>query len=143
MVLSPLSGSKANFEEGYRAFFNQVTGFIVVEDTIMKTTSKGFLTKGEVDVTWEMATSKVQGVLQERLAHCNSIETLLRVKDCLSFFMQTMKNYGYRVSQLLLYLENTKERFYQLLVSQCSEAFAKVAGFKNHLSVEKHLRFFD
>ncbi|CAM8922526.1 unnamed protein product [Rhodiola kirilowii] len=88
--------SMTPFLESHQTFFSQIAGFFIVEDRVLRT-GGGLITKFEVENLWETAVNYV---------------SLLGV---------TLRRYGYSVDALLEVLSKHRDKYHELLLSDCSK----------------------
>lgn len=108
------------FLESHQHFLAQVAGFFIVEDRVLRT-AEGLLSESQVETMWEASISKVTSILEEQFAHMDAANHHLLVKDYVSLLGATMKKYGYRATSLLEVLEKNRDRYHELLVSDCQK----------------------
>lgn len=84
--------------EGYRAFFNEVTGFFVVEEHVANTAA-GLVSKGELESSWAEACQRVEAALRTSTGYCTEAPLMLRIKTLIMLFAYTLK-----VNETLIYL---------------------------------------
>lgn len=106
------------FLESHQHFLAQVAGFFIVENRVLRT-AEGLLSESQVDTMWEASISKVTSFLEEQFARMDAANHHLLVKDYVSLLAATMKKYGYQVTSLLEVLDKNRDRYHELLVSDC------------------------
>ncbi|KAL6883442.1 hypothetical protein ACP4OV_010856 [Aristida adscensionis] len=106
------------FIESHQPFLAQVVGFFIVEDRVLRT-ADGLLSESQVETMWETAILKVTSILEEQFSHMNVANHLLLVKGYVTLLGATMKNYGYRATSLFDFVEKNREKYYELLISDC------------------------
>ncbi|XP_044967954.1 exocyst complex component SEC15A-like [Hordeum vulgare subsp. vulgare] len=106
------------FLESHQHFLAQVAGFFIVENRVLRT-AEGLLSESQVDTMWEASISKVTSFLEEQFAHMDAANHHLLVKDYVSLLAATMKKYGYQITSLLEVLDKNRDRYHELLVSDC------------------------
>uniref|UniRef100_A0ACD6A081 Uncharacterized protein n=2 Tax=Avena sativa TaxID=4498 RepID=A0ACD6A081_AVESA len=106
------------FLESHQHFLAQVAGFFIVEDRVLRT-AEGLLSQSQIETMWEASISKVTSILAEQFTRMDAANHHLLVKDYVSLLGATMKKYGYQASSLLEVLEKNKDRYHELLVSDC------------------------
>lgn len=106
------------FIESHQYFLAQVAGFFIVEDRVLRT-ADGLLSDSQVETMWEIAISKVTSILGEQFSHMEAGNHHLLVKDYVSLLCASMKNYGYQTTSLLEVLDNNRDRYHELLLSDC------------------------
>ncbi|MBA0617561.1 hypothetical protein Godav_026997, partial [Gossypium davidsonii] len=115
------------FLESHQTFFAQIAGFFIVEDRILRT-GGGLISKTEVENLWETAVSKMCSVLEDQFSRMQTANHLLLIKDYVSLLGVTLRRYGYTVGALLDVLSKHRDKYHELLLSDCrkqiSEALA-------------------
>lgn len=106
------------FMESHQHFLAQIAGFFIVEDRVLRT-ADGLLSDSQVETMWGTAISKVTSILEEQFSRMDAANHLLLVKDYVTLLGATMKKYGYQTTSLLEILEKNRDKFYQLLLSDC------------------------
>jgi hypothetical protein len=119
--------SMTPFLESHQTFFAQIAGFFIVEDRVMRT-GGGLISKIEVENLWEAAVSKMCSVLEDQFSRMQTANHLLLIKDYVSLLGVTLRRYGYPVDALLDVLSKHRDKYHELLLSDCrkqiSEALA-------------------
>jgi hypothetical protein len=119
--------SMTPFLESHQTFFAQIAGFFIVEDRILRT-GGGLISKMEVENLWETAVSKMCSVLEDQFSRMQTANHLLLIKDYVSLLGVTLRRYGYPVDALLDVLSKHRDKYHELLLSDCrkqiSEALA-------------------
>ncbi|KAM0924145.1 hypothetical protein ACQ4PT_005120 [Festuca glaucescens] len=106
------------FLESHQHFLAQVAGFFIVEDRVLRT-AEGLLSESQLETMWEASISKVTSILEEQFTRMDAANHHLLVKDYVSLLGATMKKYGYQATSLLEVLEKNKDKYHELLVSDC------------------------
>ncbi|KAM0863786.1 hypothetical protein ACQ4PT_044356 [Festuca glaucescens] len=106
------------FLESHQHFLAQVAGFFIVEDRVLRTT-EGLLSESQVETMWEASISKATSILEEQFTRMDAANHHLLVKDYISLLGATMKKYGYEATSLLEVLEKNRDKYHELLVSDC------------------------
>lgn len=110
--------SMTPFLESHQTFFAQIAGFFIVEDRIMRT-GGGLISKMEVENLWETAVSKMCSVLEDQFSRMQTANHLLLIKDYVSLLGVTLRRYGYLVDSLLDVLSKHRDKYHELLLSDC------------------------
>jgi hypothetical protein len=106
------------FVEFYQPFLAQVAGFFIIEDRVLRT-ADGLLSESQVDTMLETAISKVTLILEEQFSRIDAANHLLLIKGYVSLFGATLKKYGYRSMSLVEILDKTRDKYLELLLSDC------------------------
>ncbi|KAL9686427.1 hypothetical protein QQ045_023885 [Rhodiola kirilowii] len=112
--------SMTPFLESHQTFFSQIAGFFIVEDRVLRT-GGGLITKFEVENLWETAVSKMCSVLEDQFSRMQTANHLLLIKDYVSLLGVTLRRYGYSVDALLEVLSKHRDKYHELLLSDCSK----------------------
>ncbi|KAM7527044.1 hypothetical protein LguiB_030454 [Lonicera macranthoides] len=119
--------SMTPFLESHQTFFAQIAGFFIVEDRVLRT-GGGLISKMEVENLWDTAVSKMCSVLEDQFSRMRTANHLLLIKDYVSLLGVTLRRYGYSVDALLDVLSKHRDKYHELLLSDCrkqiSEALA-------------------
>ncbi|XP_078439608.1 exocyst complex component sec15B [Wolffia australiana] len=110
--------STSPFLESHQIFFAQIAGFFIVEDRILRT-GDGLTTKIDVESLWETAMAKMISVLEDQFSRMQTANHLLLIKDYVSLFAVTLRHYGYSVDPLLEILNKHRDKYHELLLSDC------------------------
>ncbi|CAK9175343.1 unnamed protein product [Ilex paraguariensis] len=119
--------SMTPFLESHQTFFAQIAGFFIVEDRVLRT-GGSLISKMEVENLWDTAMSKMCSVLEDQFSRMQTANHLLLIKDYVSLLGVTLRQYGYPVDALLDVLSKHRDKYHELLLSDCrkqiSEALA-------------------
>ncbi|CAN6561538.1 unnamed protein product [Malus baccata var. baccata] len=116
--------SMTPFLESHQTFFAQIAGFFIVEDRIVRT-GGGLVSKLEVENLWETAVSKMCAVLEDQFSRMQTANHLLLIKDYVSLLGVTLRRYGYLVDPLLDVLSKHRDKYHELLLSDCRKQIAE------------------
>lgn len=116
--------SMTPFLESHQTFFAQIAGFFIVEDRILRT-GGGLISKIEVENLWETAVSKMCSVLEDQFSRMQTANHLLLIKDYVSLLGVTLRRYGYLVDSLLDVLSKHRDKYHELLLSDCRKQIAE------------------
>lgn len=113
------------FLESHQTFLAQIAGFFIVEDRVLRTAS-GLLSPNQVETMWETAVAKVTSVLGQQFLHMDTASHLLLVKDYVTLLGTTLRQYGYEVGPILETLSSSREKYHELLLTECKERISDV-----------------
>ncbi|XVF22183.1 hypothetical protein REPUB_Repub12eG0151800 [Reevesia pubescens] len=116
--------SMTPFLESHQTFFAQIAGFFIVEDRVLRT-GGGLISKIEVENLWETAVSKMCSVLEDQFSRMQTANHLLLIKDYVSLLGVTLRRYGYPVDALLDVLSKHRDKYHELLLSDCRKQIAE------------------
>lgn len=116
--------SMTPFLESHQTFFAQIAGFFVVEDRVLRT-GGGLISKIEVENLWEIAVSKMCSVLEDQFSRMQTANHLLLIKDYVSLLGVTLRRYGYPIDALLDVLSKHRDKYHELLLSDCRKQIAE------------------
>ncbi|KAF4364442.1 hypothetical protein CsatB_005373 [Cannabis sativa] len=116
--------SMTPFLESHQTFFAQIAGFFIVEDRVLRT-GGGLISKMEVENLWETAVSKMCSVLEDQFSRMQTANHLLLIKDYVSLLGVTLRRYGYPVDSLLDVLSKHRDKYHELLLSDCRKQIAE------------------
>lgn len=117
--------SMTPFLESHQTFFAQIAGFFIVEDRVLRTGGQ-LISKMEVESLWDTAVSKMCSVLEDQFSRMQTANHLLLIKDYVSLLGVTLRGYGYPVSQLLDVLSKHRDKYHELLLSDCRKQISEV-----------------
>ncbi|KAL6539655.1 Exocyst complex component S15A [Orobanche hederae] len=106
------------FLEAHRTFLAHIAGYFIVEDRVLRTAS-GLFSPTELETMWETALSKVTAILEQQFSHMDVASDLLLVKDYVTLFGATLRQYGYEVAAVLETLNSGRDKYHELLLSDC------------------------
>ncbi|KAL6009861.1 Exocyst complex component S15A [Asimina triloba] len=112
-----ISSSMAFFES-HQTFLAQIAGFFIVEDRVLRT-ADGLLSFSQVERAWDTAIAKIATVLEESFSYMDSTSQLLLIKDNVTLLCATLKRHGYQVAPLLEVLDNSRDKYHNLLLDDC------------------------
>ena len=106
LTLQPPSNMHESID-GYRVFFHGIVGFFVCEDHILNT-GNGLITRGHLDEVWSNASGRIFSTLQTHSAYCTDAGFMLKIKNLMLLFSNTLQGYGFAVEKLyaLLHVRN-------------------------------------
>ncbi|XAR58419.1 hypothetical protein NMG60_11013804 [Bertholletia excelsa] len=116
--------SMTPFLESHQTFFAQIAGFFIVEDRILRTGGR-LISKMEVENLWDTAVSKMCSVLEDQFSRMQTANHLLLIKDYVSLLGVTLRRYGYPVDALLDVLSKHRDKYHELLLSDCRKQIAE------------------
>ncbi|KAM7254776.1 hypothetical protein ACFE04_020017 [Oxalis oulophora] len=116
--------SMTPFLESHQTFFAQIAGFFIVEDRIFRT-GGGLITKMEVENLWDTAVGKMCSVLEDQFSRMQTANHLLLIKDYVSLLGVTLRRYGYPVDALLDVLSKHRDKYHELLLSDCRKQISE------------------
>ncbi|CAN8237781.1 unnamed protein product [Cochlearia groenlandica] len=110
--------SMTPFLESHQTFFAQIAGFFIVEDRVLRT-GGGLVSKLEVENLWDLAVTKMCAVLEDQFSRMQTANHLLLIKDYVSLLGVSLRRYGYAVDALLEVLSKHRDKYHELLLSDC------------------------
>ena len=116
--------SMTPFLESHQTFFAQIAGFFIVEDQILRT-GGDLISRMKVENLWETAVSKMCSVLEDHFSRMQTANHLLLIKDYVSLLGVTLRRYGYPVDALLDVLSKHRDKYHELLLSDCRKQIAE------------------
>ncbi|KAJ7972070.1 Exocyst complex component [Quillaja saponaria] len=115
------------FVESYQTFLAHIAGYFIVEDRVLRTAG-GLLVADQMETMWETAVAKLASVLEEQFCHMDSATHLLLVKDYVTLLGTTLRQYGYEVGPFLEVLDNSRDKYHELLLEECRQQIISVLG---------------
>ncbi|KAF2289079.1 hypothetical protein GH714_026416 [Hevea brasiliensis] len=119
--------SSQPFLESYQTFFAQIAGYFILEDRLLRT-GGDVLLADQVETMWDTAVTKITSVLEEQFSRMDSATHLLLVKDYVTLLGATLRQYGYEVGQILGALDNSWDKYHELLLGECREQIVNILG---------------
>ncbi|KAK8630800.1 hypothetical protein V6N13_079574 [Hibiscus sabdariffa] len=116
--------SMTPFLESHQTFFAQIAGFFIVENRVLRT-GKGLISKMDVENLWETAVTKMCSVLDDQFSRMQTANHLLLIKDYVSLFGVALCRVGYPVDSLLFVLSKHRDKYHELLLSDCRKKIAE------------------
>eukprot|EP00912_Choanoflagellata_sp_UC4_P000826 UC4_evm15s507 len=120
------------------AYFEQLAGFFVVEDTILATTN--IISRSWVDEIWDEAHVIVTNVIEGHLNDCNTAEMILEVKRLVVLFSHTLESYGYKVVRIFDTLSRIFDRYTTVLKQGCSLKFKDALTSDNYSPMQVYTK---
>ncbi|OMO96117.1 Exocyst complex subunit Sec15-like protein [Corchorus olitorius] len=111
------------FVESYQTYLAQIAGYFIVEDRVLRTAG-GLLSTDQVETMWETTVAKMASVLERQFSHMDSATHLLLVKDYITLLGATLRHYGYEVGSVLNVLDNSRDKYHELLLDECRQQIA-------------------
>ncbi|XP_068662529.1 exocyst complex component SEC15A [Aristolochia californica] len=115
------------FLESHQTFFAQIAGYFIVEDRVLRTAG-GLLSASQVETIWDTALAKMTSVLEENFSRMDTASHLLLIKDYVTLLGATLRRYGYQVTPLLEVLDNSRDKYHELLLEECQKQIIDVLG---------------
>ncbi|KAK8499480.1 hypothetical protein V6N13_061001 [Hibiscus sabdariffa] len=116
--------SMTPFLESHQTFFAQIAGFFIVENKVLRT-GGGLISKMDVENLWETAVTKMCSVLDDQFSRMQTANHLLLIKDYVSLFGVALRQVGYPVDSLLYVLSKHRDKYHELLLSDCRKKIAE------------------
>ncbi|KAK9156596.1 hypothetical protein Scep_003170 [Stephania cephalantha] len=121
------------FLESHQTFFAQIVGYFIVEDRVLRTAA-GLLSENHAETIWETAITKMTSVLAEQFSRMETASHLLLIKDYVTLVGSTLGRHGYQVAPLLEVLDNSRDKYHELLLEECRQ---QVTDILAHDTYEK------
>ncbi|KAG1358638.1 exocyst complex component SEC15A [Cocos nucifera] len=113
------------FLESHQPFFTQIAGYFIVEDRVLRTAG-GLLSESQVETIWDTAIAKMTSVLEDQFSRMDAASHLLLIKDFVTLLGATLTRYGYRVAPLIEVLDNSRDKYHELLLFECRKQIADI-----------------
>ncbi|KAL7092991.1 hypothetical protein ACP275_11G015400 [Erythranthe tilingii] len=113
------------FLESHQTFLAHIAGYFIVEDRVLRTAG-GLLSPTELETMWETAGAKLTAILEEQFSHMDAASHLLLVKDYVTLFGTTLRQYGYEVGTILETLNSSREKYHELLLAECRQQITDI-----------------
>lgn len=113
------------FLESHQTFLAHTAGYFIVEDRVLRTAG-GLLSPTELEIMWETAVARVTSILEEQFSQMDAASHLLLVKDYVTLFGATLRQYGYEVAPILETLNSSREKYHELLLGECRQQITDI-----------------
>nr|DAD40776.1 TPA_asm: hypothetical protein HUJ06_015099 [Nelumbo nucifera] len=97
----------------------------MVEDRILRR-GGGVITKLKVENLWVTAVSKMCSILEDQFSGMQTANHLLLIKDYVSLLGVNLRRYGYPIDSLLDVLSKHRDKYHDLLFSDCRKLIGDV-----------------
>lgn len=114
-----------SFLESHQNFFAQIAGFFIVEDRVLQTVV-GFLSESQLESMWDTALQNITSVLEDQFCRMDTASHLLLIKDFVTLIAMALRRYGYKVGPLLDVLDNSRDKYHELLLNDCRKQITEV-----------------
>ncbi|XP_072177951.1 exocyst complex component 6B-like [Diadema setosum] len=118
----------------YKKYFHQILGFFVLEDHVLNTT-EGLVTREYLDDLWNTALSKIGSTLRNNSAYCTDATLLLRIKNLVVLFVQTVNSYGFNTAPLTEFLLDLKDQYNEILMKKWVQVFSDIFDEDNYTAM--------
>ncbi|KJH51420.1 hypothetical protein DICVIV_02434 [Dictyocaulus viviparus] len=122
LVIEP--PTKMNSLKHYVDYLDEIIGFFVVEDHII-ITEPTLVTSSHKDQLWESALKTIVHTMNTHFGGCPDVEMMLRMKKVILLFALTMKSYGYSIAPLYSLLQNFRDQYNEILMSEYCAQFER------------------
>ncbi|CAI4220836.1 unnamed protein product, partial [Auanema sp. JU1783] len=126
--------TKMSSLKSYVDYLNEIIGFFVVEDHISMTETS-LAANSHKNQLWDEALKKVINTMNTRFGGCPDVEMMLRIKKVILLFALTMKSYSFVISPLYLLLQNFRDQYNEILMSEYCAQFEKELVSDNYTSL--------
>ncbi|KAL9107566.1 MAG: hypothetical protein Q9227_007566 [Pyrenula ochraceoflavens] len=109
-----------------------VAGFAIVEKVTMKKAPE-LRTRNEVDEIWDSLCQGAIGLITRTLQQIDNAENLLKVKNLVALFIQTMQSWNYPVTAFNGFLLSLFEKYAALLKKRFSDDFLEIVSTDDYL----------
>jgi len=134
LTLQPPSNMHESID-GYRVFFHGIVGFFVCEDHILNT-GNGLITRGHLDEVWSNASGRIFSTLQTHSAYCTEAGFMLKIKNLMLLFSNTLQGYGFAVEKLYALLHELRDHYNEVLMQSWVKRFRDIFDSDNYHPVQ-------
>ncbi|KKY29251.1 putative exocyst complex component [Phaeomoniella chlamydospora] len=132
-LLMPSSISLVDEEmASLHTLLEDVAGFAIVERATMKRVPD-LRSPVEIDELWDSLCQGGMSLISRALGALDNAENLLRVKNLVALFMQTMESMGFSVSRFNGFLLTLFEKYAELLKRRFSDDFAEIVSTDDYM----------
>ena len=135
LTLQPPSTNMHESIDGYRVYFHGIVGFFVCEDHVLNT-GNGLITRGHLDEVWANASSRIFSTLQTHSAYCTEAGFMLKIKNLMLLFSNTLQNYGFAVDRLYALLQELRDHYNEVLMQSWVKRFRDIFEADNYHPVQ-------
>ncbi|CAD5229233.1 unnamed protein product [Bursaphelenchus okinawaensis] len=121
----------------YVKYLNEVMGFFIVEDTIMKY-EPSLVTEAHKDHLWEIALQKVTSVMDAHFGNCFDVSTMLKMKKVILMFIVTMRHYDYKVEAVYNLLQTFRDQYNEIFMKEYCKEFELAFEKDNFTPIKVH-----
>jgi len=121
--------------EGYRQYFYGIIGFFVVEDHVLNTASS-LVNRSYLDDVWNIAVSKIVSSVRTHSSYCTDPSLMLKIKNLVMLFSNTLKSYGYNVMQLVELLQEIRDHYNEVLMQRWVHVFRDIFDEDNYHPIQ-------
>ena len=121
--------------DGYRAFFHGIVGFFVCEDHVMRT-SNGLITRGHLDEVWAVASVRIMSTLQTHSAYCTDSGFMLKIKNLMLLFSNTLQSYGFSAEKMYALLQELRDHYNEVLMQKWVTRFRDIFEADNYHPIQ-------
>ncbi|KAJ3313043.1 hypothetical protein HDV04_002331 [Boothiomyces sp. JEL0838] len=133
ILTSPIASLKSGNLAGLERYIQEITGFFVIEATVIATTVD-FRSKNSVETLWQNAANKMNANLYQAFMECTNPELYLSIKMLVNSFIQTMEVYGYNVTSLSDLMVSLLDQYADLMKSKCTELIMQIINEEDDYS---------
>ena len=128
--------------EGYRTYFHGIVGFFVCEDHILNT-GNGLVTRGYLDELWATTSSRIMSTLQTTSAYCTESGFMLKIKDIMLNFSNTLQHYGFSADKMYALLQELRDHYTEVLMQKWVIRFRDIFEVDNYhpMQVETQVEY--
>ncbi|RMZ86157.1 hypothetical protein DV737_g204, partial [Chaetothyriales sp. CBS 132003] len=109
-----------------------IAGFAILERAVMKK-APDLRTNAEVEELWETLCTSAISLMNRTLDQVDNAEHLLKIKNLISIFMQTMASFSYNTTTMSTYLLTLFDRYAELLKQRFSEDFVEIVSTDDYM----------
>ncbi|QVM06087.1 hypothetical protein D8B26_000800 [Coccidioides posadasii str. Silveira] len=121
-------------EEGacLHTLLEEIAGFAIVERTTMKKIPD-LRSPVDVDELWDSMCQTAVGLMKKALPSVDNAENLLKIKNLIALFMQTMDTWGFPVGAFDRFLLELFDRYAELLKRRFSDDFQEIVQSDDYM----------
>lgn len=135
LVLIPSSGNLHDSIQGIRNYLHAVLGFFILEEHLL-TAGAGLVSKDWLLDTWGMSVTKVASTLRTNTSLVTDPNLMLKIKDQIMLFINTLKCYGLPTDPLPLLLQEMAEHYTEVLMQRWVGVFRDILDNGSFLPIE-------
>ncbi|RMZ91963.1 hypothetical protein DV736_g783, partial [Chaetothyriales sp. CBS 134916] len=109
-----------------------IAGFAILERAVMKK-APDLRTNAELEELWETLCTSAISLMNRTLDQVDNAEHLLKIKNLISLFMQTMASFSYNTTTMSTYLLALFDRYAELLKQRFSEDFVEIVSTDDYM----------
>ncbi|KAK4462495.1 putative exocyst complex component sec15 [Cladorrhinum samala] len=119
-------------DEALKGLLESIAGFAIIEKTTMQRAPQ-IRSPIDVDELWDSMCQTAIRVISKSLQEVNNVDLLVKIKEDVALFIQTMEGWGYSVSMLNNFQLTLFYKYAQLLRRRFGEDFQEIVSTDDYM----------